>query len=237
MLDIDQSNLKKLREHLPIKLTAAIKLLAQCNNDFEQACSLFKTEQCQLLAIKLGLDATQAKGLLEPLNYHFEHAVTTFLQQSKSATQLVLEKSYSVEQQLEKIAVIVEQYFSLERNYWLSIEQIEALPYWARPLLVMQEWLNYESWEGFDAALVCDLFRMVLPTLKQLELNQFAILLEQAHNYELQQITVAKQQLAMQGYYSPDSISQNFEKIAQHYKEQLNGALLDFIKQHINCFP
>ena len=226
--------LQQLRQAVPVGVRHAQTLLVQCAGDVALAAERFRAETVQHLVAQSGLPAAEAEAYLRAAGYDFPRALLALEEARFSLTQRMLRAHHrDLGRALGLIAGAVETVHGLKREYWLCLDQLQALPAPLRSFMTLHEWVSYEEWESFDCALYFHL-PQVLAELRRLQLDELAAALEQA---DLRQRQLREQQPDPVLSISQDSRFASCEQAYQRLRPSLDAALLALVEGHIQVFP
>lgn len=226
--------LQQLRQAVPVGVRHARTLLQHCAGDVALAAERFRAETVQHLVAQSGLPAAQAEAYLRAAGYELPRALVALEEARFSLTQRMLRTHHrDPDRALGLIAGAVETVHGLKREYWLCLDQLQALPVPLCSFMTLHEWLSYEEWEGFDCALYFHL-PLVLAELRRLQLDELATALEQA---DLRQRQLREQQPDPLLSISQDSLFAACEQTYQRLRPSLDAALLALVEGHIELFP
>ncbi|WP_347902788.1 hypothetical protein [Pseudomonas purpurea] len=170
----------RLRQLVPVSLRHAQTLLDQCTGNAERAAERFKSELLQLLVAKSGLPPTEAQPYLERAHYDIPQALSAIEDARFTLTERILRKNpQDNSRAIGLIADAIEHVENLQRQYWLSFDDIERLAPPLRCFMTLYEWTLHEEWEGFDSAL-CFHLPQAIAQLRYLQMSELADALEHA---------------------------------------------------------
>lgn len=230
----------RLRQLVPVGLRHAQTLLDKCAGNAERAAGLFKSELLQLLATKSGLPTTEAQPYLEHAHYNLPQALSAIEDARFTLTERILRKNpQDKSQAIGLIADAIEHVQNLQRQYWLSFDDIERLSPPLRCFMTLYEWTHYEEWEGFDSALHFHL-PQAIAQLRYLPLSELADALEQADQRQRSlrkdhADTATPTEIA--ALINQDEVFTACSEVYARQRYLLDDALVSLVQTNIQTFP
>jgi len=220
-----------LRSQLPIGLNGAIKLLKETEGDIEQAKALFKDRIFVLVKEKSGMQDNVILNYLEKNNYDTQKTLECLFEEKYTLTERILIKNKDKEKALTTLQNAIEQTDNLSRRFWLDAEEMKKLNRQRYCFVIIQEWMNYEDWEGFEPA-VCTSFCVPAATQikEELGMQELAENILQAHNICEEFYTVEREITDR-----PDI--RTYNDYFEGYRDELIDNLYSFVKRNIYQFP
>lgn len=149
-----KEELDLLRKQIPIGIRHGLNLLDKANGDINLARGLFENELTEIIVSKSSVSWEVARNHLVTANYDIAQTLVSIDEERFTLQERILHKSKdSKEEALSLLARNLEDAKNLKRNYWLVLDQLPDLSPMQNCLLVVKEWLDYEDYEGFDAAI------------------------------------------------------------------------------------
>lgn len=146
--------IKQLRQQVPVGLRHAGLLLEKTGGDIIAARQLFIQE---IQAVVLGKTTAPPEivlPLLEQYQYDIPRTLAALEEVLYSITERALRKNkHSCEAAIDNIATIIEIATPLQRNFWLPLDTMTLPNAYQQAFMIIHEWLSYEDYEGFGAAL------------------------------------------------------------------------------------
>lgn len=216
-------------------LKHGLSILEKTSGDIVQAEALFQEELLMLVRNKTGVAREVAVHHLIKHNFNISAALRSIDEEGHSATERILSQyQYNKDEALTRIAATVEEHEKLSRQFWLDFTQLQKLKPEAACLVTIVEWLNFESWEGFDVAVCFHLDVVVAQIETQLLLPQVAATLKKAAAiHQLQTVGVQNQK----GEVEPATEFARQNSLFEQQRSLLIQTLYDFVKAHIVQFP
>lgn len=241
-----QTELKILRQELPIGVRHALKLLEQHKGSIEKAKKQFQDELIDLVIAKTQVNLETAKRHLVKNRFDMSLTLKSIDEERYSLTERILKK-YKAEKEkaLEKISYAIEETHALEREFWLKFDTLHPLPEKLQGFMMVMEWLNYESWEDYDSALFFHLESVVEQIKMQLKLDDLANALQEAHEiqrhiYEKNNVFQTEERKHYQKAYKELSKHNKYQHYQKQFQEQrpfLIDALYALVCENITIFP
>ncbi|HVI46019.1 MAG TPA: hypothetical protein VM802_14175 [Chitinophaga sp.] len=147
-----KAQLELLRQQIPVGIKHGLALLNKTNGDFDKARELFEEEMILLIMDKMQAPRNEAKDVLLACHYDIARTIAAIEERRYTLPERILRKTKDKEEALGLIAVNLEALLRPERDYWLLLDRLTGLHPAQYCLLAVQEWLNYEDWEGLDSA-------------------------------------------------------------------------------------
>jgi len=149
-----KEQLHLLRQQIPIGIRQGIQLLNQTNGDVDKARQLFEVAAIETVIQKAAVSADTARKYLVTHHYDIPQAIARINSERFTLSERILQKSKNKkEDALALIVQNVESSSSIQREFWLPLEELAYLPPPVYCLLVVHEFLSYEDWEGFGSAI------------------------------------------------------------------------------------
>jgi hypothetical protein len=149
-----KEELDLLRQQIPIGIRHGLNLLDKTNGDIHLARGLFEDELTEIIVGKSSVSWEVARSHLVAANYDIAKTLVSIDEERFTLPELILRKSKdNKEEALSLLARNLEDAKKLKRDYWLALDQLQDLSAVQNCLLVVKEWLDYEDYEGFDAAI------------------------------------------------------------------------------------
>lgn len=154
MNQADLEKLKILRNKFPIGTREAISLLKETNGNVEESEKLFKERVFQDVLTKTNAERDLVMEHLNKNNFDVEITLISLDKQLQRLTERILSGSADKEDAMAKIGNAIEQVEGLKRDFWLDLNQnaLNRLDSTIVYFLTIVEWLDYEEYEGLDAA-------------------------------------------------------------------------------------
>lgn len=238
MKEIFPKKLEILRQRIPIGIKEALSLLESTNGDVTQVEILFKAKVLAIILQKTGVTKETATHHLLKNKFNIDQTLKSINEERYTLTERILIKDkYRKESALTKIADAIEKEQNLTRDFWLDFVQFEKLEPEISCLLSIMEWLNYESWEGFDSAIYFNLDIVMNQIENKLYLPQIAEILRRSLMIDQIHAEQQKNILSKEGVIVPihDFIKQN--GLFNQKRSLLIDTLYEFVKKHIDKFP
>ena len=232
-----KQELSALRQRVAIGMRHGLALLHQTNGNVAAAETLFQQELTQLVAHKAAVPEATARHALELAGYAVPQALQQLEQARYSLTQRILRYHRNPAEAGRQVAYAVEQARLVPRDYWLCIQAAQLLPPPVACVLVVNEWLAYEGWEGLDAAVYFHLDAVLVYLDQPLVLPLAGHALRRIAALELAQAEPRRRQLARTGSFVP---APEFEAACAAFEAQqpiIVRGLYELIENHIALFP
>jgi hypothetical protein len=229
--------LRALRQRLPIGIRHGLALLLQTNGDVAAAETLFQQELTQLVAHQAQVPEAAARHALELAGYEVPRTIQALEQARYSLTQRVLRRYRAPADAVRRVADVVEQTHQMPRTYWLDVEAAQVLAPPLACVLVVNEWLAYEDWEGLNVAVSFHLEAVLAYFDHLLVLPQVSYALRAAAALEQQQVEIRRRQLARTGAFRPGPEVEAAQAAFEALRPRIVQGLYDLIGQHIGLFP
>lgn len=229
--------LRILRQRMPIGLRYGLALLQQTKGEVAAAEALFQQELTQVVAHQAQVPAAAARHALELAGYEVARALQALEQARYSLTQRVLRRYRAPADAVRYVADVVEQTHHVSRAYWLDVEAAQLLPPPLACVLVVNEWLAYEDWEGLDVAISFHLETVLAYFDHLLALPQVSHALRYAAALEQEQQEFRRHQLARTGAFRPGPEVEAAQAAFEALRPRIVQSLYELIEQHIELFP
>lgn len=231
------AELSALRQRTPIGVRHGLALLQQTNGNVAAAEVLFQQELTRLVAHQAQVSEAAARHALGLAGYDVPRTLQQLEQARYSLTQRVLRRYREPADAVRRVADVVEQTHQVPRTYWLDVAAAQLLPSPLACVLIVQEWLAYEDWEGLDAAVYFHL-EVVLAYLDQvLALPQASHALRHVAALEQEQAEHRRHQLLHTGVYSPAPAVAAAGAAFDALRPRIVQGLYELIEHHIDLFP
>lgn len=222
-----------LRGLIPIGINGAMKYLKQTDGDIDKAIDLYKSDTFNTVRKSLDFEISENKirKYLDETNFDIQKTKDKLFEDRFTLTERILLKEKNKENAFDKIQYSIEKNFDLKRDFWLSIDQIKKLPTPLYSFIIIQEWRNYESWEGFGSAILTEFTQYAIKEIRDvLELKEMATKLQSAmeisnHFYSIKRSILERPDIDI------------YEEYYQENESILIGYLYDYVKENITQFP
>lgn len=220
-----------LRSQLPIGLNGAIKLLKETEGDIEQAKALFKDRIFRLIKEKTDAQDNIILSHLEKNNYDTQKTLEYLFEEKYTLTERIFIKNKNKGKALSNVLYSIEQTDNLTRHFWLSEEELKKLNPYRYCFAIIQEWMDYEDWEGFEPA-VCTSF--CVPASQQIKTK--------LHMEELADNILKASEICEEFYSAKREITKRpdisiYNDYFEEHKDELIDKLYSFVKGNLNQFP
>ena len=232
-----KDKLEILRQRIPIGLRHGLSLLEETNGNIEQAEIIFQEQTVSLIIDKTGIDKEIAKEHLNKANFDISATLKNIDEERYSISERILIKYKDKETALKTIALIVEETQKLTRDFWLQFDVLEKLNKETFCLLTILEWLNYDSWEGFDYAIYFHLDTIIGQIETQLLIPQVADTLRQAKRVHQKQYEEQQKIFKKNGAVGQTPEFTKLNNLYDIQRQLLIDTLYNFTKKHIDKFP
>jgi hypothetical protein len=229
--------LRVLRQRTPIGVRQGLALLHQTKGDVVAAETLFQEELTQVVARQAQVPEAAARQALVVAGYEVPRALQQLEQARYSLTQRMLRRYREPADAVRRVADVVEQTQQVPRSYWLDVAAAQVLPPPLACVLVVNEWLAYEDWEGLDAAVYFHLEAVLTYFDEFLHLPQASHALRTVAALEQQQAALRRHQLLRTGAFSPTAEVQAAGAAFEAWRPRIVQGLYELIEQHIGLFP
>jgi hypothetical protein len=197
------AELQALRQRTPIGLRQGLVLLQQTQGDVAAAEALFQQELTRLVAHKAHVPEAAARHALEGAGYEVPRALQQLEQQRYSLTQRILRRYRDPADAVRWVADAVEQTHQVPRSSWLDLAAAQRLLPPLACVLVVNEWLALEDWEGLEEAVHFQLELVLAYCDHLLGLPQLSHALRHVAALEQAQAELRGQQLIHMGFFRP----------------------------------
>lgn len=229
--------LSALRQRTAIGMRHGLALLQSTNGDVEAAEALFQQELTQVIIHKAQVPEAAARHALELADYDVGRALQQLEQAHYSLTQRILRRYQAPAAAVRRVADAVEQVHQVPRTYWLHMGAAQLLPPPLACVLVVNEWLVYDEWEGLDAAVYFHLETVLAYFDQLLALPQASHALRAVAVLEQNQAESRRRQLARTGVFSPTPEVEAATATFETLRPRIEQRLYELIEQHIGLFP
>jgi cytochrome bd-type quinol oxidase subunit 1 len=229
--------LQVLRQRTPIGMRHGLALLQQTKGDVAAAEALFQQELTQLVAHQAQVPEAAARHALERADYEVPRALQQLEQQRYSLTQRILRRYRDPTDAVRRVADALEQTYQVPRSSWLDLAAAQRLLPPLACVLVVNEWLVYEDWEGLAAAVYFQLEVVLAYCDHLLLLPQVSHALRHVAALEQAQAALRDQQLIRLGVFSPGPEVAAASAAFDVLRPRLVQRLYELIKEHIELFP
>lgn len=147
------SEIRKLRENVPVGIQAARRLLERTGGNVDEAIKFFHIDQVNILMAKADITHQEAETVLLATNYDMAEALRRIAEQRYTLTELILRKNKNAGDALSKIALAIEYEWELKRKFWFSYADIRTLPPLLQTFMLVYEWQEYVDWEGMNSGI------------------------------------------------------------------------------------
>jgi hypothetical protein len=196
--------------------------------------ALFQQELVRVVAHQAHMSEAAARQALELTGYD---VARTLEQAHYSLTQRLLRRYREPADAVRRVADVVEQTHQVPRTYWLNFEAAQRLPSPLACVLLVNEWLAYEDWEGLEDTVYFHL-EVVLAYLDQLlALPQVSHALRHVAALEQAQAERRRHQLLHMGIYSPPPAVEAAGAAFDSLRPRLVQGLYELIEHQIDLFP
>lgn len=231
------AELSALRQRTPIGVRHGLALLQQTNGNVAAAEALFQQELVRVVAHQAHVSEAAARQALERTGYDVARTLQQLEQVRYSLTQRLLRRYWEPADAVRRVADVVEQTHQVPRTYWLHFEAAQRLPSPLACVLLVNEWLTYEDWEGLDAAVYFHL-EVVLAYLDQvLALPQVSHALRHVAALEQEQAERRRHQLLHTGSYTPAPAVEAAGAAFDSLRPRIVQGLYELIEHQIDLFP
>ncbi|HCQ2982488.1 TPA: hypothetical protein OHQ18_004959 [Escherichia coli] len=226
------SEIRKLRENVPVGIQAARRLLERTGGNVDEAIKFFHIDQVNILMAKADITHQEAETVLLATNYDMAEALRRIAEQRYTLTELILRKNKNAGDALSKIALAIEYEWELKRKFWFSYADIRTLPPLLQTFMLVYEWQEYVDWEGMNSGIFFEsdyvlqqlqtlgLFELVkkvsVARIRYGELKEKVNTFNEITNDEIFKILIMK----------CDQLARDFDSV-----------LLQFVKDNIDAFP
>ena len=233
------TSLSALRKQVPVEMREGLLLLTETNGDVSAAVEQFKADRLALVLAKTGADASFCRQCLEVNRFDIHQTLLQIEDSVYSLSERVLRKYKQPAQFLSKLALVVEQAAQLQRRYWFRATDLAGLNRPQYALLLIQEWMAYEEWESFPAALSFEMGAVLEVFEHELELPAVVVNLRAAsQRYQQVRLTTSYQNALRQNGYVPiDPELQQYEEVYQGQRVLIDEKLSQYVRAHITSFP
>lgn len=212
-------------------------LLHQTNGDVAAAEALFQQELTRVVTHQAQVPEAAARQALEQAGYEVSQALQQLEQARYSLTQRLLRRCRELADAVRRVADVVEQTHQVPRTYWLHLEAAQLLPPPLACVLVVNEWLAYEDWEGLDAAVYFHLESVLAYFDHLLALPQASHALRYVAALEQEQVESRRRQLARTGAFRPAPEVEAAHAAFEALRPRIVQRLYEVIEHHIELFP
>ncbi|HCO8218122.1 hypothetical protein [Escherichia fergusonii] len=226
------SEIRTLRENVPVGIQAARRLLEKTGGDVDEAIKLFHIDQINILTAKADVIHQEAENVLLATNYDIAEALRRIDEQRYTLTELILRKNKDTGDALSNIELAIAYEWNLTCQFWFGFKAFQSLPPQLQAFMLVCEWRNYWGWEGLDSALYYEM-ENVPQQLQVVGLDEMAEVIVVARNrYD---------ELRVQGKDHNNIIKDDkFKKFMKHCEQldsEADAILLQFVKDNIEIFP
>jgi len=201
-----------------------------------------ENKRLQIVISKTNVSKEQALKHLSQNNFDINLTLKSLEEELYSVTERIFRKFKSKETVLSNVLTAVEMARSIKRNFWIDFEKLDVLSEQERYFVIIQEWLNFEAWEGFTTALHFRFLDMVTNSIKKaLNWGEMAENLREA--YKKQKEIYLKYQKQYDSvtihneYLTEDIEYQKCYQFFRDHEEVFIEKLYDFVKENIRYFP
>lgn len=175
-----KEQLDTLRQQMPIGIRQGLDLLRKTGGDIVAARSLFEEEITAIIISKTSVSREVAQKHLKAANYDIPKTLVSIEEERFSLPERILRNTKDKEAALSLLAQNLEDAKGIKRDHWLALDQLQHLSPVQQCLLVVMDWLDYEDYEGFDAAIYFYLDLVITQIEAQLLLPELADTLRHA---------------------------------------------------------
>ncbi|WP_187314061.1 hypothetical protein [Hymenobacter sp. BT190] len=231
--------LSALRKQIPVGAEEGLRLLAETNGDIVAAVAQFKAEKLVLILAKTGADASFCQQCLKANCFDIRQTLVQIENSQYSVSERVFRKYKWPAQALSKLALVVEQATQLQRKYWLTAAELAILNKPQYALLLVQEWIMYEEWEDFSAALSFEIEAVIEVFEQELKLPAVAANLCAAsqRSQKIKLTTSYQEAFRQKGYAPEDPEIQQYEVVYQSQRALIDESLYRYALARIALFP
>lgn len=231
--------LSALRKQVPVEMREGLRLLAETHGDVPAAVEQFKADRLALVLSKTGAEESFCRQYLEANRFDIHQTLLQIENSTYSVSERVLRKYQQPAQLLGELALVVEQAAQLQRRYWFRVTDLAGLNRPQYVLLLIQEWMTYEEWENFPAALSFEMEAVLEVFEQELELPAVVVNLRAAtQRHQQVRLTASYQQALRQNDYAPaDPELQQYEEVYQGQRVLIAEKLSQYVRAHITLFP
>jgi len=145
----EKDKLVALRKEIPVGIAEGLNLLNKAGENVEGAIRLFQEKTIQIIVQKTNVSKELALKHLEQNNFDIHQTLKSLEEELYSITERIFRKFKKKEMALGNVLVCIERVRNLERTYsWIDLKKLDSLHEKEKAFVIIQEWLNYESWEG-----------------------------------------------------------------------------------------
>ena len=224
--------LETLRKRVSIGIRQGLKLLEKFNGDVAAAESTFKEDILALTIEKAQVLADIAKKHLQEKNYDINAALKSIYEERFTLTERILRGNKNREEALEKVALAIDEVHNLKRDFWLNFNDLNKLNGYQYCLMVINQWVMYESWEDLRCALYFHLDIVTDLIEKKLLLPEIAANLSEA---QLRQVELLSKNKDFNVY--EDAEFMRYQRNFNENRPLLIDALYNFIENNLSQFP
>ena len=245
MNEINKNELSILRQRVPVGIRDGLVLLEKVNGNIDQAVQQFQDKMMKIIIDETGVTHDIAAKHLIKNNYNIALSLESINEELHTLTERILLKyKNNKEDGLNNIMYAIENKYQLNRKFWLDFATMKELPAEIFCFMTIMEWMNYESWEGFEIALTFDKLNIVIEQLENTlmfpdladtlrKASEMIILLYDKYEAgnDIKNYFKAVQKLKLSKKY------QEYENMYIVQKESVIDKLYYQIKTNINLFP
>ncbi|TGB92564.1 hypothetical protein [Escherichia sp. E2748] len=226
------SEIRKLREHVPVGIQSARRLLERTGGNVDEAIKFFHIDQINILTAKVDVTHQEAENVLLATNYDIAEALRRIDEQRYTLTELILRKNKDAGDALNKIALAIEYEWDLKRKFWFSFADIQLLQPVLQTFMLVYEWHEYVGWEGMDCGIFFESDH-IHQQLQALGLSELAkkMVTARIRYGELKEKVNTFNEIAN------DEIFKMLIMQCDQLAKDVDSVLLQFVKDNIDAFP
>lgn len=199
-------------------------------------------KRLQIITNKTNVSKELALKHLKQNNFDINLTLKSLEEELYSVTERIFRKFKNKETVLSNVLTTIEMARGIKRNFWIDFEKLDVLSEQERHFVIIQEWLNFEAWEGFTTALHFRFLDMVTNSIKKaLNWGEMAENLKIA-SYKQKEIYLKYQKqydsvTIHNEYLTEDVEYQKCYQFFRDHEEVFIEKLYDFVKENIQYFP
>lgn len=230
--------LRRLRARLPIGYREGLDLLEQTGGDEAQTEALFKAAFIRETVAQHNVPEALAKKHLEATNYDRAKALERIEEEQYTFLERMLRKPDNTKRIISTaVGALIERH-DLDYPEWpgIPVADFEHMPPADAAFLVLDAWLDYEDYEGFEYALFYHAERTINALRNLLQLEEAAQILEKAFLLRESVWEEWEHARKTRGSWSPSAELNALNKAFNMQKKNILAAMEGYVRENVGYF-
>lgn len=235
--------LEILMQRIPVSHKQGEKLLEKVKGDLEEAEKNYVEESVAQVCTKTGVKSEIALKHLIDCNFDIRLTIESINENVYTSTERITRKySAKKEKALDEIFLEVINKYNIKKKFWISPEDLKQLPTEIYGFIVIMEWLNFESWENYQSALLFNIQKFTEQIDLKLSLFEISNSLRKAEDVVVQVYDKLEVDDSNKYVEATNELMKNkeFVEAESKFREQrklIIDKLYEFVQDNISKFP